>query len=381
MKIFLITSSRADFGLLKNLIFQFKKNSFFDLKIIVTGTHLSKKHGYSFNEIRSEKLKVYKKIFITNNTKSPTSLLNDMNILSKNISSLIKKEKPDLFIVLGDRYEVFAASLAAYISKVPIAHIHGGELTEGSLDDGFRHCITKMSNLHFVSHKIYKKRIIQLGEHPSTIYNVGALGVENIYKTNFLNREILQDYLKIDLKKDTLLVCMQPEIEKQSTTNLVNETLAALKDYRDKNIVFTMPGADLFNDIIIKKIISFTKKKNNCFVFKTLGSQKYLSLLRCVDVIIGNSSSGIIEMPTFKKYTINIGNRQNGRLKADSIIDVLPNRILIRQAINKIYKTKLNKKKINNHSKKLNTSKEIFSIIKNVNLKKYRTKKFYDILN
>ena len=261
MKIFLITSSRADFGLLKNLIVKFKKNSFFDLKIIVTGTHLSKKHGYSFNEIKSEKLKVYKKIFITNNTKSPTSLLNDMNILSKNISSLIKKEKPDLFIVLGDRYEVFAASLAAYISKVPIAHIHGGELTEGSLDDGFRHCITKMSNLHFVSHKIYKKRIIQLGEHPSTIYNVGALGVENIYKTNFLNSEILQDYLKIDLKKDTLLVCMQPEIEKQPTTNLVNETLAALEDYQDKNIVFTMPGADLFNDIIIKKIISFTKKK------------------------------------------------------------------------------------------------------------------------
>ena len=381
MKIFLITSSRADFGLLKNLIFQFKKNSFFDLKIIVTGTHLSKKHGYSFNEIRSEKLKVYKKIFITNNTKSPTSLLNDMNILSKNISSLIKKEKPDLFIVLGDRYEVFAASLAAYISKVPIAHIHGGELTEGSLDDGFRHCITKMSNLHFVSHKIYKKRIIQLGEHPSTIYNVGALGVENIHKTNFLNKEILKDYLKIDLKKDTLLVCMQPEIEKQPTTNLVNETLAALEDYQDKNIVFTMPGADLFNDIIIKKIISFTKKKNNCFAFKTLGSRKYLSLLRCVDVIIGNSSSGIIEMPTFKKYTINIGNRQNGRLKADSIIDVLPNKILIRQAINKIYKTKLNKKKINNPPKKLDTSKEIFSIIKNINLKKYRTKKFYDILS
>lgn len=381
MKIFLITSTRADFGLLKNLIFRFKKNSFFDLKIIVTGTHLSKKHGYSFNEIRSEKLKVYKKIVITNNTKSPTSLLNDMNILSKNISSLIKKEKPDLFIVLGDRYEILAASLAAYISKVPIAHIHGGELTEGSLDDGFRHCITKMSNLHFVAHKIYKKRIIQLGEHPSTIYNVGALGVENIYKTNFFSKKILQDYLKIDLKKDTLLVCIQPEIARQPTTNLANETLAALEDYQDKNIVFTMPGADLFNDIIFKKIINFTKKKKNCFVFKTLGSHKYLSLLKYADVIIGNSSSGIIEMPTFKKYTINIGSRQNGRLKADSVIDVLPNRTLIRQAINKVYKAKLNKKKTNNPSKKINTSEEIFSIIKKANLKKCRTKKFYDILN
>ena len=256
-----------------------------------------------------------------------------MNILSKNISSLIKKEKPDLFIVLGDRYEVFAASLAAYISKVPIAHIHGGELTEGSLDDGFRHCITKMSNLHFVSHKIYKKRIIQLGEHPSTIYNVGALGVENIYKTNFFSREILQDYLKIDLKKDTLLVCMQPEIAKKPTTNLANETLAALEDYQDKNIVFTMPGADLFNDIIIKKILSFTKKKNNCFVFKTLGSHKYLSLLRCVDVIIGNSSSGIIESMHFGKYAINVGDRQLGREANKNILHVPANKEKIIKAM------------------------------------------------
>jgi GDP/UDP-N,N'-diacetylbacillosamine 2-epimerase (hydrolysing) len=160
MKIFLVTSSRADFGLLKNLILKLDKTSDFELKIIATGSHFSKKHGFSFQEIRSEKIKIYKKILITNNTKSSRSLLNDMSVLSKIISSLIKKNKPDLFIVLGDRYEVFAITLAAYLERTPIAHIHGGELTQGSLDDGFRHCITKMSNFHFVTHEIYKKREI-----------------------------------------------------------------------------------------------------------------------------------------------------------------------------------------------------------------------------
>ena len=250
MKIFLVTSTRADFGLFKNLIFKLEKDSFFDLKIIATGTHFSKKHGLSFNEIKNQKVKVYKKILITNNTDSTKSLLNDMYTVSKKISFLIKKDKPDLFIVLGDRYEIFAVSLAAYLNRVPVAHIHGGEITEGSLDDGFRHCISKISNLHFVSHKDYKKRLIRMGENPKTVYNVGALGVENIYMTNFLSKEELQKYLKINLNKNILLVCLHPEITKALTIKTTNETLSALKYYNDKSIIFTMPGADLHNDII-----------------------------------------------------------------------------------------------------------------------------------
>jgi GDP/UDP-N,N'-diacetylbacillosamine 2-epimerase (hydrolysing) len=276
MKIFLVTSTRADFGLLKNLIFKFKQNSYFDLKIIATGTHFSQKHGFSFSEIKNHKVEIYKRILIANNTSSPKSVLNDMNVLSKSLSTLIKKDKPDLFIVLGDRYEVFAASLVAYLNKVPIAHIHGGEITQGSLDDGFRHCISKMSNFHFVSHKNYKTRLIKMGENPKTIYNVGALGVENIFKTNFLSKKQLEKSLKIDLKKNILLVCLQPEITKELTINLVNETLSALKYYNDKSIIFTMPGADLYNDIIFKKIVTFTKKNSNCFLYNTLGSQKFL---------------------------------------------------------------------------------------------------------
>jgi GDP/UDP-N,N'-diacetylbacillosamine 2-epimerase (hydrolysing) len=381
MKIFLVTSTRADFGLLKNLIYEFKKSNYFDLKIIATGTHFSKKHGFSFSEIENNKVEIYKKILIRNNISSPKLILNDMALLSKNISSLIKKNKPDLFIVLGDRYETLAASLAAYLSKVPLAHIHGGEITQGSLDDGFRHCISKMSNFHFVSHKDYKKRLIKMGENPKTIYNVGALGVENIYKTNFLKKEQLEKSLKINLKKNILLVCLQPEITRELTTNLVNETLSALKYFNDKSIIFTMPGADFYNEIIFKKISIFRKKNSNCFLFKTLGSQRFLSFLNIADAIIGNSSSGIIEMPTFKKPTINIGERQKGRIRVNSIIDVLSKKSLIKEKIDFIYSKKFNIKKIINPYKKFNTSKKIISIIKNLNLAKYKNKKFYDVLN
>jgi GDP/UDP-N,N'-diacetylbacillosamine 2-epimerase (hydrolysing) len=380
MKIFLVTSTRADFGLLKNLIIELKKKNYFELKIIATGTHFSKNHGLSLNEIKNHKVDIYKKILITNNTGSPKLILNDMSVLLKNISSLIEKDKPDLFIVLGDRYEILAVSLAAYLNQVPIAHIHGGEITQGSLDDGFRHCISKISNIHFVSHKIYKKRLEQLGENPRAVYNVGALGVENIYKTNFLKKKNLEKVLKINLKKNILVVCLQPEITKELTINLVNETLLALENNKDKSIIFTMPGADLYNDIIVKKIKTFVKNNSNCFVFKNLGSQKFLSLLKVSDAIIGNSSSGIFEMPTFKKYTINIGNRQNGRVKSNSIIDTPPKKKLIKKVISLLYMKKINKK-INNPYKNKNVSAKICSIIKNIDLDKYKMKKFYDIIN
>jgi UDP-hydrolysing UDP-N-acetyl-D-glucosamine 2-epimerase len=379
MKIFLATSTRADFGLLKNLIYEFKKSDYFDLKIIVTGTHFSKKHGFSFSEIKNEKISVYKKIFITNNTSAPKNILNDMSVISKSISSFIKKDKPDLFVVLGDRYEVLAISLAAYLAKVPIAHIHGGELTQGSLDDGFRHCISKISHLHFVSHKIYKKRLMQLGERPENIYNVGALGVENIFKTNFLSKRDLQKSLRINLKEDILLVCLQPEITENLTKDLVNETLAALKNFNDKSIIFTMPGADLYNEIIFKKIRIFVKNNPNSFLFKTLGSQKFLSFLKSANVIIGNSSSGILEMPVFNKPTINIGNRQDGRVKANTTINVSSKRNLIKKAINFVFLKNNNKKNIISNYKKIHTSAKICLILKNIRLKKYQCKKFYDI--
>jgi len=380
MKIFLITSTRADFGLLKNLILEFKKNINFDLKIIVTGAHFSKKHGFSYREINNEKIKIYKKILITNNVNSAKNILNDMSIITKNISSLIIKDKPDLFIVLGDRYEILAVSMAAYLAKVPIAHIHGGEITQGSLDDGFRHCISKMSNIHFVSHNDYKKRLMRMGENPKNIYNVGGLGAFNIEKSNFFSKNELKELLDIDFKKNILLICMHPELNKKLTVNLVNETLKALKKHKDKTLIFTMPGVDLYNEIIFKKIKFFVRNNDNSYYFRSLGSKIFLSLLKISDAIIGNSSSGILEMPSFKKPTINIGLRQWGRVRAMSVIDITPKKNLISKKINFIYSKKFlkTKKYFLNPYKKNYTIKKIMLILNKTNFENLKFKKFYD---
>jgi GDP/UDP-N,N'-diacetylbacillosamine 2-epimerase (hydrolysing) len=379
MKVFLITSTRADFGLLKNLIINLKKDKFFRSKIFATGTHFSKKYGFSYKEIEKENVLIYKKILLSNITKSSKYLIKDINYLIKKFSLAVSKERPDLIIVLGDRYEIFSIVLTAYINRIPIAHISGGEKTVGSLDDGFRHCITKMSNLHFVSNDVYKKRLKQLGENPKTIFNVGPLGIETTYNTEFLSKNHLQKKLKIDFKKKILLVCLQPEITKELTLKLVNETLSALTKHQNKTIIFTMPGADLHNEIIIKRINNFSKKKSNCYSFKTLGSLNYLSLLKIAHVIIGNSSSGVIEMPRFRKYTINIGDRQKGRMSYKSIINIPPIRRLIDQKINYIFSSKTKLKYLKNPYKKTLSSKKILSILKKVNLKNIINKEFYDI--
>jgi len=379
VKIFLVTSTRADFGLLKNLILELNKSNYFDLKIIATGTHFSKKHGYSFSEIKKSNTKVFKKIFISNKANSPKYLLDDIGVLSKNIFSLIKKNKPDLFVLLGDRYEIFAVAISAYISRIPIAHIHGGEITQGSLDDGYRHSISKFSNIHFVSNKIYRKRLIQLGENPNSIFNVGSLGVENIYKTKFITEKDLERELKIKLKKKILLVCLHPEITKNQTIKLVQETLNSLEYFKDKTIIFTLPGADLFNDIIFAKIRKFVKNFPNSYLFKTLGSQRFLSLLKIADVMIGNSSSGILEVPVFKKPTINIGDRQKGREISSNVLNVRVNRFEIKKKINFIFSKKFNLRKIDSTFKRKNTSKLIINILKRKDLNNYKTKEFYNI--
>jgi len=380
MKIFLVTSTRADFGLLKNLIFEFKKNRYFDLKIIATGAHFSKKHGFSFREINNEKISIYKKILITNNVNSPKNILNDMSILTKNISSLIIKDKPDLFMVLGDRYEILAVSMAAYIAKIPIAHIHGGEITQGSLDDGFRHCISKMSNFHFVSHGNYKERLMRLGENPKNIYNVGGLGAYNITQSRIFSKKELKELLGIDFKRNILLICLHPELNKKLTENLVNETLKALKTHKDKTLIFTMPGADLYNKVIFEKIKFFVKNNNNSYYFNNLGSKIFLSFLKISDAIIGNSSSGILEMPSFKKPTINIGLRQQGRVRAKSVIDISSKANIISNSIRFIYSKKFikTKKFFFNPYKKNNTIKKIILILKKINLAILKPKKFYD---
>ena len=381
MNICIVTTSRSDFGLLKNLIFELKKNNF-KVELIAGGTHFSKKFGNTFSEIENSGLKINKKIYSTNN---PNNSKNVSYILSKHITSATKifeDLNPDLLIVLGDRYEILGVTIAAHISKVPIAHIHGGEITSGIVDDAFRHSITKMSQIHFAANKIYRNRIIQLGENPKNVFSVGGLGVDSIAQTKLLSQSDLEEKLKIKFNKKNLIVSFHPEtLKKNESKKQLNELLSALSTLKDTTIIFTSPGADLENDLISRKIKIFIKKKSNTYYFASLGQINYFSILNIVDAIVGNSSSGILEMPTFKKATINIGDRQLGRLKSISVIDCKIKKKEILNSLKIIYSKKF-KDKIK-YSKifygSSGASIKIAKILKKIKLKDILIKRFYDI--
>lgn len=380
MKIVIITSTRADFGLLRKLIIKLKKN--FICKVIGTGTHFSSFYGSTFKEIDESKIKIDYKISTKINTKNENSI---SKILSLNIiktSEILKKIKPDLVIVLGDRYEILGSALATHINRIPLAHIHGGELTYGLLDDAFRHSITKLSQIHFVANPIYKKRVIQLGEHPSSIFTVGGMGVDSIFNNKFYSRNRLSKKLKINFQKKNLIINFHPEtLNKNSPKNQIKILLTSLNKLKDTTLIFTMPGAELENSEVIKNIKQFVKKKRYSYFIKSLGQNNYFSLIRIVDAVIGNSSSGLLEVPTFKKPTINLGERQKGRLIAKSVINVEFQIKKIDDAIKKIYDKKFLKtlKKTINPYGKPGASGKIINILKNIKLKNVIKKKFYDL--
>jgi len=382
MKIFLVTSTRADFGLLKNLIFEFKKDSYFDLKIIAAGTHFSKEFGNTYKEIKSSKIKLYKKIII--NSKFNNSI--DISfVISKHLTEITKifnKSKPDLMVILGDRYEMLGAAIASHISGIPIAHIHGGEVTVGAVDEAFRHSITKMSHIHFVANKIYKNRVVQLGENPKNVFVTGGLGVDSIKNTKLLNKRQIENELGINFCKKNIIVNFHPEtLNKKETKAQLNELIKALETLRDTCFIFTGPGADSENIIIKRNIKKFINKVENAYYFDSLGQKKYLSILKLVDCMIGNSSSGLLEMPTFKKASINLGIRQKGRIKSQSVIDSKIKRIDIIKSIKKVYSKKFigTLKNSKNPYGLPGASKKIANIIKRYNFINILEKNFYDI--
>ena len=381
MKICIATTSRSDFGLLKNLILELKKNNF-KVDVIAGGSHYSKKFGNTFSEIRDAGIKINKKIYSKISSDNPQNV---SYILSTHITSAVKIFKdlnPDLLIVLGDRYEILGIAIAAHISGLPIAHIHGGEITLGIIDDAFRHSITKMSQIHFAANNIYRNRIIQLGESPKYVFSVGGLGVDSINKTKLLLRKNLEEILKIKFNIKNLIVSFHPEtLKKNVVKKQINELLSALSTLRDTTIIFTCPGLDYKNKIIVKKIKIFIKKKKNIYYFPSLGQINYFSILNTVDAIVGNSSSGILEMPTFKKPTINLGDRQSGRLKSTTVIDCKIEKKQIIKSLKIIYSKKF-KHKIKNSVNPYGSygaSVKIVKVLKTINLKNIMIKKFYDI--
>ncbi len=381
-KVCIITGSRAEYGLLCQLMHGISNSKNLDLQIIATGMHMSHEFGMTYKQIEKDGFKIDKKLEILLSSDSPVGVSKSIGLGAISFSETLNDLKPELLVVLGDRFEILSASIAALISRIPVAHIHGGELTEGSIDESIRHSITKMSHLHFVSHEVYKNRVIQLGEDPKKVFNVGALGIDNIKNLTLLDKETLQKSMKFVFGKRNLLVTFHPvTLENQSSKRHIEELLFAVNKIEDTSIIFTMPNADTDGRIIFEMIEKFVEKKSNLKAFKSLGQLKYLSCLKYVDAVIGNSSSGIIEVPTFKKPTINIGERQRGRLKADSVIDCDSDRFSIEKALKKAFSTKFQStlKDIVNPYGDGGAADRIIDILEKVSLPGITKKKFYDI--
>mgnify|MGYP006094279263 FL=1 len=319
-KILFISSSRADYGLLRDVVLETQKLNK-KTYLMVTGSHLSNSFGNTIAEIKKNKIKnIIKKKLLNKNFRD----IDISNYVAKSINltaEVIIKKEPDVVVLLGDRYELLGSAIAAMTFRIPIAHIHGGEVTQGAYDDSIRHSITKLSHLHFPIHDQYKKRLIQLGENPKTIFNYGGLGAHSISKSKLLTKYDLEKYLKISLKKKIVLVTFHPvTLEKNKTEFQIKNLIKFLNTLNDMTIIITSSNFDSENDIIRKEILRFLKKKK-VYYFNSLGNRAYISLMKLAYLVIGNSSSGVLESPYFGTKTINIGDRQKGRIISDNIIN------------------------------------------------------------
>ena len=369
-RIALVTSTRAEYGIMSRLIKALNDDTDIDFKLFVTGMHLSKKFGNTYKEIT---IPIYKKINIDIEKEQSHS----MALTIEKFSKEFKKLKPDLVVILGDRYEIMGVAISAMLNNIPIAHLYGGETTLGAMDEAIRHSITKMSHLHFTSCEEYRKRVIQLGENPESVFNAGSLGVENIKKVSLMSKEELEKSLDFRFGEKNLLVTFHPVTLEGNSTEQFKELLLALDELKNTNIIITAPNSDDGNEELFKLIDDFTKNHSNAKYIKSLGMVRYLSAIQYVDAVVGNSSSGIVEVPSFKKPTINIGNRQKGRIQASSIINCEPQKLDILNAIQKIYESDFSKT-INPYEQE-NSMEKILEIIKSFDLNGIIKKEFYDI--
>jgi len=338
-KICVVTGSRAEYGLLFWLMKGIQKEPKLELQIIATGMHLSPEFGFTYKEIEKGGFHINKKVEMLLSADTPSAISKSTGIAMIGFADVYADLKPDIVILLGDRFELFSAAFCAHVAKIPIAHISGGETTAGAFDEAIRHSITKMSWWHFVAADEYKRRVIQLGEDSKRVIMVGGLGVDNIIKTTLLTKSELEKRIGFKFSTKNLLVTFHPvTLEEKTAKDQCIELLNALERLNNTKIIFTYPNADTDGRIIKKLIDLFTKKyADTTTVFPSLGQLNYLSALQYVDGLVGNSSSGLAEAPTFKIGTINIGDRQKGRLKAKSVIDCKSNQKSITEAIERLY--------------------------------------------
>ena len=382
-KICFLTGTRAEYGLLSGLIKKVEKNKSSTSQLIVTGTHLSKEYGNTIDAIFKDKIKITRKIDISliNNTRLGVS--KSFSIAVEKISRNLNSLNPDLLVLLGDRYETFAAALSATILNIPIAHIHGGETTQGAFDESFRHSITKMSHFHFCTTDAYKKRIIQLGEDPKNVFCVGSLGIDNILSNKYLNTKQLEREFSLPFSKKNIFITFHPvTLERDTSERHFKNLLRSLNKIEDVSLFFSKANADPGGKKINDEIERFVQKnQSKSTVRSSYGQQLYFSLLKYVDLVIGNSSSGLIEVPHFKIPTINIGDRQLGRIIGKSVINCLPSEDSIDSALEKAFSKSFlsNIKKFKNPYGEGGATEKIAKKIFSLNLDNILKKTFYDL--
>lgn len=383
-KICIVTATRAEYGLLKPLIKKISRANNLELQLVVTGMHLSAEFGLTYQEIEEDGYPIKAKIEMLLSSDTPAGITKSMGVALIGFADYFSENQPDMVIILGDRYEMLAVASSAMIARIPIAHIHGGELTEGAIDESIRHSITKMSHLHFTTTEEYRKRVIQLGEQPRTVFNVGALGIENVKTAKLLSRKELENSLNFYFTSQTILVTYHPvTLEEMTAKTQFEKILNVLSRHKEFSVIFTKANSDTDGRIINKMIDDYIKdNQDRCKAFTSLGQLRYLSTLQFCSVVVGNSSSGIIEVPSFGIPTVNIGDRQKGRISGKTVIHCGNGEQEIENALNVAlsYKFKTEIKDAANPYEGENTSDKIIEVVtkfleEGIDLKKI----FYDL--
>lgn len=381
-KICIITGTRAEYGLLRWVMQGIKDDPDLSLQVIATGMHLSPEFGLTYREIEQDGFQIDRKVEMLTSSDTSVGIAKSMGLGLIGIADALKELSPDLIVVLGDRFEIFAAVAAALVARIPVAHLHGGEITEGAFDEALRHSITKMSHLHFVAAEEYRQRVIQLGEQPERVFLVGGLGIDNIKRLKLLDRAELEASLGFKLRQKNLLITFHPvTLETATTADQMAELLVALAELQDTQLIFTMPNADTDGRILISMVEQFVAQHANARAYTSLGQLRYLSCIAHVDGVVGNSSSGLIEVPSFRKGSINIGDRQRGRLHAASVINSAPTRQNIAAALVRLYDADFQAglSQVRNPYGEGGASEKVVATIKHYAIDGIAKKAFYDL--
>lgn len=379
-KICVITGSRAEYGLLCGLMKAIKEDESLELQVIATNMHLSPEFGLTYKEIERDGFFINKKVEMLLSSDTANATTKSVGLATIGFADAYEDLKPDMIVVLGDRYEILAAVSAALFYKIPVTHLHGGEITEGAYDDCIRHAITKMSHLHFTSTEEYRQRVIQLGEDPKRVFNVGAPGIENIKKFPLMDKKELESTLDgFTFNDKTLLITYHPvTLENSTAEEQIQNLLSALDERHDIKIIFTLPNSDTDGRVIIRLINEYVSKhQEKAIAYPSLGLKRYLSALQFVKAVVGNSSSGIIEVPSFGIPTLNIGDRQKGRIAADSVINCGTSKKDILEGLEKVLNS--GNIEIHNPYEGKNTTADILHVLKTYPIEGLIQKTFYNL--